>query len=171
MWNIPATGAPNGTQTPVDSYDFGSGSSDKTISCRWGPNGDIINSNNKKEIKMFKPGTPNTHVNMATLSSSALEMDFFKLSSTALIATLDGKVQQNTSSPFFTESSSVQVNSISIGKNGNYTVFGGASKILYIYDQAATPNLIAKFPNFATNINSVRISKNEDIIIVGTFGG
>ena len=64
-----------------------------------------------------------------------------------------------------------QLNSISVGKTSKYTAFGGVSKVLYIYDQAPTPNLVAKFPGFATNINSVRISKNEDIIIVGTLGG
>jgi hypothetical protein len=109
---------------------------------------------------MFRAGTPNTHVNMGSTSDDGLEMDFFRLTSTVLVATKDAKVQQNTSTAFFIDPSGGQLNSISIGKSCKYTVFGGTSKVLYIYDQAGSPKLFAKFPGFSTNINSVRISKN-----------
>ena len=109
-------------------------------------------------------------------NQTGLEIDFLPNSDSIVVVTKDGRFLRNASASSFTtvmtnSQSGGALTSISVGKNSKYIAMGGFSKNLFIFDQATPPNLVAKFPGFASSISSVRISKNEDIIIVGTFGG
>lgn len=59
---------------------------------------------------------------------------------------------------------------VSFGKQGKYYAFGGKTLTLFIYDQT-TNAIVAKFNNFKFNINSIKLSKDENYLIAADAGG